>query len=161
MSVISSLRSSVRSRDGFTLVEIVVVIAIVGVLAGLSIRLFGFLKSTTFDANVQEVLANLRQVQSQARTVNGNQEYGMSFSANGWTTFSNNPTTGVQTNITTKNYSGTTIATSFNPAATQVIFSRLTGQTKNAASGTVTISITNPTKSRVIQINSSGVVYVQ
>ncbi len=145
---------------GFTLVETIVTISIIGVIAGLSIRLYDLQGNATFDSEVEETLANLRKMQSEARVVNNNKEYGMSFTTSSWTTFSNDPATGTQTNIQTKSLGRATLGTTISPSASQVIFSRLTGQTKNTTSATLTFTRTGSSKSKSIIIQSSGVMYV-
>lgn len=146
---------------GFTLIEAVVVLAIIGLIAAVGINLFAFQKNAEFNSNVDEVLTNLRKMQSEARTVTSNREYGMSFAGNTWTTFSSDPATNTQTVISSKTLPDVAITPVFTPAGSQIIFNRLSGTTKNSTSGAVTFTLDNPNKSKVVRIEASGVLYAQ
>ncbi len=150
-----------RAQRGFTLVEIIVTLSIVALVSTLGFRLVGFERGNKFDGQVQEMLVGLRKVQSNARTVADNKEYGMSFSGNSWTTFSRDPVSGTQATLETRQLGTTALAASVTPAATQVVFERLSGRTKNGASGTLTLSSTNPGRSKTVRFEPTGVMYVQ
>lgn len=135
--------------------------AIIAVVSGASLSLVLLERANRFDSQVETMLAELRLVQSQAKVVTDNKEYGMSFTANSWTTFSRDPASGNQTSLQTRQLSSLTLTTALNPAASQIVFERLTGKTQNATSGTLTLTRTNPARTKTIRIESTGVFYVQ
>jgi type II secretory pathway pseudopilin PulG len=150
-----------RSGRGFTLVEAVITTGIITILAGATFGVIGVQKSAKFDSQSQELLGSLRDMQSKSRSVEGNREYGVSFSGNSWTTFSRDPASQAVTNLRTTTLSSATLTTAIVPNATQVVFTRLTGQPTNSTSATLTLNMTNPTKQRVLKVESAGAIYVQ
>ena len=150
-----------RSARGFTLVETMVVLGIIAIVSALTVGLVGFQRVSKFDEEVQTTLAELRQQQSKARTVNDNKEYGMQFATDSWTTYDVDPATATQTTGTTQTLSNSTLSAVVTPTASQVTFERLTGRTKNASSATLTFSRSTPSRSRSIKIEPDGRMYVQ
>ena len=149
------------AERGFTLIETIVTLGIITLLVGATFGVFGLQRSANFDSQNQALLGDLRDMQGKARAVEANQEYGVSFSGNSWSTFSRNPATSTNTTIKTTNLSGSTLSTSITPTASQVIFSRLTGLPANSTNATLTMNLTAPSKSRVIKVDSTGSIYVQ
>jgi Tfp pilus assembly protein FimT len=152
---------SSASGGGFTLIEAVVTTTIIALLVGSTFAVLSIQKSARFDSQSQDLLGSLREMQSKSRAVEANREYGVSFSGNSWTTFSRDPSTLAVTNIRTTTLSSATLTTAITPSASQIVFSRLTGQPSNSTSATLTLSMTNPTKQRVIKVESAGAIYVQ
>lgn len=139
----------------------VVIISIIALVSTLGFALAGFDRGNKYDGQAQEMLVQLRKMQSNARTVTDNKEYGMSFGSSSWTSFSRDPVAGTQTTLETRQLLNTTLSASLNPTATQVVFERLTGRPKSGTSGTLTLTSTNPSRVKVIKFESSGVMYVQ
>lgn len=146
-------------QRGFTLIETIVVAVIVGVVLSVSYSLLLLERTNRFDGHVQATLAELRNLQSQAKIVDDNKEFGMSFTASSWTSFSRDPVSGTQITIRTRQFSDASLATVLNPSGTQVVFARLTG--RPSATTTLTFSRTNPSRSAVVKVEASGVSYVQ
>lgn len=153
--------SPVRSTAGYTLIEVVVVLSVIGIIAGMSFAAVGLQRSAAFDSQSQDLLGSLRDMQSKSRSVEANREYGVSFSGNSWTTFSRDPATLAVSNIKITNLSSATLTTAISPTATQIVFTRLTGVPTNSTSATLTMNLTNPTKQRVLKVESAGAIYVQ
>lgn len=147
---------------GETLVELTVVLAIIGVVSLVGFRVLGFERTNRFDGVVQQTLSDLRDLQSNARTVENNKEYGMTFSSATVTTFSRDPATGTETAIKTISLTPSSLATSITPSGgSKITFQRLTGLPTGNADTTLTFSLSNPTRSKIIRIEPSGVIYVQ
>ncbi len=53
----------IRSKDGFTLVELLIVVAIIGILATMAIPQFSSYRQKAYDAGAKSDLANLAQMQ--------------------------------------------------------------------------------------------------
>lgn len=152
---------TLHSEPGFTLIETIVTMGIITLLVGATFAVVGLQRSATFDGQAQGLLGDLRDMQIKARAVEANQEYGVSFSGNSWSTFSRNPSTSTNTTIKTTALSGATLSTNITPSATQVVFTRLTGVPSGGTNATLTMTLTNPSKSRVIKVESTGSIYVQ
>lgn len=154
----SSQTCPARDSRGFTLVQTVVTLAIAAAIAALSFSAISLQRNTTFDAQVAETMDALRQLQSQARTVDGNREYGITFNSTSWTSFWVDPATGTQTTITTKALANTNVTTS--PAGS-ITFVRLTGVPKSNATTTITFTSTRDNHIKAIVVTQSGVIYAQ
>ncbi len=139
----------------------IVVLAIIGLLAALTVAIFNLQKVNTFNKQSEELVSALRKAQSQAATGENNDEYGISFSSGSYTTYSIDPATATQTSIATTTVPNTTISTSITPAASQVTFQRVSGQTKNATSATITMTLNGTSRTKVIIVNAAGQIYVQ
>lgn len=151
----------IHKQRGYTLVEMVVVLAIVGLLAALTVAIFNLQKVNNFNKQSEELVSALRKAQSQAATGENNDEYGISFSSGSYTTYRIDTATATQTSIATTTVSGTTISTSITPSASQVTFLRVSGQTKNATSATITMTLNGTSRTKVIIVNAAGQIYVQ
>lgn len=155
------LRKIDTAQSGTTLVEAVVILGIVGVVLASSTAILTLQKTTQFDGQAQALLGTLRAMQSRAQAVDGNLEYGVSFTTNSYTAYSRNPGNGTITNLQATQLTSASLASTITPNDTKITFSRLTGLPSGGAQATVTLSRTNPTKSAVIQITSAGVIYGQ
>ena len=156
------------TQAGFTLVETIVVLAIIGLLAGATFMLVGQDRGGKFDRQVQTTLAELRNLKSQSQTVDTNQEYGMCFTSSSWKTFSKDPAStadpcasGTSGQIKTYQFNNLTLAATVTPSDNKIIFDRLTGKPKNGASATLTFVMASPSRTQVIKVDPSGVLYVQ
>lgn len=148
-------------RRGFSLVETVVVLGIAAMVAAIGLAIFTPDRSAKFDGQVQNLLAELRQSQANARTVDNNKEYGVSFTSTSYTTFSRDPSNGSQTSIKTTTLSNATLAAVLTPVASSIIFDRLTGRPQNNTMATLTLTTTNPSRQKIIKVENTGVMYVQ
>ncbi|MDP9212114.1 MAG: type II secretion system GspH family protein [bacterium] len=153
------------SQRGFTLVESIVVLAIVGIAATATFMLVGQDRGPRFNGEVEETVAELKRMQANARAAKDNQEYGMCFAANGWTSYGQDTNdtadpcaAGFAGHIRTVGLSVATLATDLAPAADHVAFERVTGKPANGTSGTLTFSSVDPERSRTVRIESSGVI---
>ena len=153
--------TQIRSEDGFTLVEVIVTLAIIGVAAATGLGLIGLDRRAKLDNPFQNRVVELRQMQSHARTVKDNKEYGMSFTASSWTSFSRNPVSGVQTTLQTRPLVGVTLTTVISPPGTAVRFERLTGTTAGPTTATITMTSASLNQSKVVRVEPTGVIYVQ
>lgn len=66
------------TTNGFTLIEIIVVVAIVTILAGLSLPVFTYFQTfSVLDSAEQEVIQNIRYTQSKAASGQENSNFGI------------------------------------------------------------------------------------
>lgn len=91
---------NLRGKGGFTLVELVFVIAVLGILSVAAIPLFPNLATFQTDAAAKKLISDLAYARQLARTRNGT--YGISFNAgtDTYTVFSYDPVTDTQTTLT-------------------------------------------------------------
>lgn len=157
----TALTSSRHARNGFTLVEILVVVALIAFLLLIALAIIPIERGNRLDGQAQDLLSSLRNMQSNARVVADNKEYGVSFSSSAWSTYSIDPVSGTQTTIETRPLRDASLSISITPAASQVTFQRLTGTTKNSTDVTITIRQTSTNKTKTIYVKPSGVIYAQ
>ncbi len=153
------------AQRGFTLVEAIVVLAIVGIAATATFMLVGQDRGPRFNGEVEETVAELKRMQGDARAAKDNKEYGVCFDADGWTSYAQdmNDTTdpcasGFAGTIRSEEFSVASLVVDLTPAANRVTFERITGKPTNGTSGTLTFSSTDPQRNRTVRIESSGVI---
>jgi prepilin-type N-terminal cleavage/methylation domain-containing protein len=145
---------------GYTLIEVIVIIAIVGLLSAGVFGLYGILRGADFDSQAQALLSDLREMQTKSKTVESNKEYGVAFTSSSWTTKSR-PIGGAATSLRTTNLDGVTLNASLNPSATELYFARLSGKPKNNTNATLTLTLTETGQTKRIQVKDTGVLYVE
>lgn len=148
--------STKRARGGFTLVEIIVVIAILGVIATISVAAFvNMNKSSMLRAARDEVYGALSFARERTLASENDMVYGVHLSTSSVTRFEGNTyTAGSASNVV---YSFGAMVSATSTLITQnpnIIFRRLTG----VPSATGTIFIYNGESTTTVQIHGSGLV---
>lgn len=155
-----------KNSRGFTLIEVVVVMAIIGIVAVIAFGLVGANRPAQFGQDFDELAAGLRSLQSDARAAKGNEEFGACFETGGWTSFSipsgstDDPcASGFSGQIKSEDFRAATMGIDVEPAANRIIFERVTGRTKGGSSATLTLTLADPARARVLEIEPTGAVH--
>lgn len=154
-------RKSLMSAKGFSIVETIVIMGIIAVVTAVGISIYSVERNSRFSSESGRLLADLRQSQSSARTVDNNKEYGISFTGTSYTSFSRDPASGTQTNIATTELKYATLSAAIAPDASQIVFSRLSGLPQNNTEATLTLTMNGSSRQKVIRVETTGVMYVQ
>lgn len=162
---------SIRSSAGFTLIELMVVIGVLGLLLGIAIpSYFTLRQNVALGNNADEVVSALRLAQSNATASQGGKEWGVHFAANQYCIFSQDigatpPPSDCSgqpsTTYTLGNYGisilvFTTVCTPIT-TPTNVIFKHLTGTVTAPQSIVVGISCS---QLETIQVDATGKVSI-
>ena len=142
-----------QRTHGFTLIEVILVIGLIGLLAGLAIPLYQrFQVSSELDDTAHGVTQSLRFAQARAMASDGWQAYGVHFEDTRYVVFA-----GTEYQADDPQNEATDIPSVLRlaPEYTDVVFDRVTGQTSMA--GAIKIQ-TDGTESRMITINELGII---
>ena len=146
-------------KKGFTLVEILIVIAILGILVGIVVTSFATFRSVQgLDKDSETVVEVLQQARSQTLVSQNASQYGVHFASSTVTLFTG--TTYVPGSSTNQDYllvgSDTVLSLSLTGNGTNVVFARLNGET--AQNGTIVLSSQTSGRTRTVTIYKTGLV---
>lgn len=151
-----------RNR-GYTVVEVVVVMAIIAVVVAIAFSMAGGDRPAKFGQDFDELTANLRSLQSDARAAKGNEEFGMCFASGGWTSFSipSDSTadpceSGFAGKIRSETFRVTAMGAEVSPSSDRIVFQRITGRTKGGSQATLTLTLTDPDRTRTLKVDPNG-----
>lgn len=152
-------------QSGFTIVEMLVVMAIIVVLAGLSVISLGQPQQSTNTVNVVDTLVNDIKGQQYAAMVgvvgsaSSQQSAGVYVQSNQYTTFiGSSYSAGNSYNYVLTVPTGVTLSTTF-PSST-VVFNKGAGDVNGFTAGSNTITVTTNGLTRVITITRFGAITV-
>ncbi len=145
--------------QGFTLLEVLIVIGIAGILAGITFSTFvSSRKNESFKHDTSGVVELLREARNQTLSSKNASQYGVNFSPTSAVLFTGATyTAGATSNKTFTLSSGNTLSTSLPGGTTAILFNRLTGETNQASTVTVTMLGAN-SASTTINIYRSGTI---
>ena len=150
------------SQKGITLLEVIIVIAIIGILIGIALPQFSAIKNAQIIKGAgEDILSVLGKARSQTLASLNSTEYGVHFETNRVTIFSGTVySSGNVSNVIENISSPASISTiSLTGGATDVYFNRLSG-TPNKT-GTIVVSISSDTSlTKTITISSTGEVSI-
>lgn len=150
-----------KNAPGYTLIEIIVIVAIIALVTAGGFGIYGIVRNANFDSQAQALLTDLREMQTKAKAVQGDKQYGVAFTSGSWTTKSRPAGGGTATTIETTNLSGATLSASLNPSATEIYFAQLTGKPLNSTDATLTLTRTETGQTKRIIVKDTGVLYAE
>ncbi len=160
MGTVAQPRSLLRSRSGFTLIEALVVIALLTILAAVSV---GSLQTFTDRAQVnraaRSIATALADARAQTLSSRADLQYGVHVDANQVVVFEGATyTAGAATNDVRPLSPKVAISSiALSGGVSDVVFTRLWG--KASASGSITVSLaTNAAIQNVVYVNSAGLI---
>lgn len=155
--------SQAKHKTGFTLIEILIVIAILSVLFGISIQIFSSMtKAQSLDKDVENVYSALLRARNQ--TINGESgsNYGIYFASSSVTSFRGTTYTPEAAGNEVFLFANKTYISSTNltGGVVDMYFKKISGQP--TATGTIVFKIsTDSSLQKTILINGTGLVEVQ
>ncbi|HEY8108817.1 MAG TPA: GspH/FimT family pseudopilin [Patescibacteria group bacterium] len=153
---------------GYTLIEVLTVVAIIGIVTVVAFSLAGGDKTARFGQDFDELAANLRDLQANARAAKDNREYGMCLRSDGWSSFAVQSdttadpcATGYPEQIKPVNFEVASMSAAVSPSTDRVVFERVTGRTKDGSTATLTLTLDNPARTRTLRIETNGAIHEQ
>ena len=179
--IIVSLTPTLSQREGikkgFTLMELVLVIAILGIIAGLGIGNYAnFLRQSSLDSAANEIVAKLREAQTNSQASSDNYAWGVEFDTTNKDRYvifkgncsndaalscrtlsdcSSNPCTLTDTETIFLNSAVEINSASFG-GGIYTVFDRPTGKPKSGKNGDVVIQLKGGSQQKTINVSAPG-----
>ncbi len=143
-----------KSTTGFTLIEILVVIAIMGVFAAVSPRVLSSYSKYNLDSTYNEFVQSLRTALVNSMSGNGNSGWGVHLVTGNGGSFTLFKGSVYSVDDITNEVHTLSSNLAINASSTDIIFSKIDGVT--TATGTITITWPEGNLSKGVTINSLG-----
>ena len=155
-----------KNSQGYTIIEVIVIVGIIAVVAVIGFNVVGGDRTAKFGQDFDELTAQLRGLQSDARAAKGNEEFGACFEADGWTAYSipqdstaDPCASGYTGQLHSEDFQVASLAAVINPSATRITFERVTGRTKGNSAAELTLTVQEPDRTRVLRVESNGAIH--
>ena len=146
------MKKYLHSKKGVSLIEVITVIAIIGILSGVSVAgYFYYKKNSELALNVQQTANMIRKAKDNAVAVASDSQWGVNIESSKVTVFKGGSFSGRDTSfdevVTINGVTGVS-------GTTQIIFTKFTGLPPAASS----VTLASGPENKSIQINEAGTV---
>lgn len=144
-------------HQGFTIIELVIVIALLAVIAGLSLQVFmQYGRYQAYQQTVSEIAFLLVQTQADARVARFDEHHGIYFSSDSITQFRGNQYNASDTNNLVTTFPGVTITPTLTGATNEIRLQKVSALP--SATGTISIVGTTYPATTTFSISPAGVI---
>ena len=149
-----------QNKKGVTLIEIITVVAILGILAGISVNVFRSVSNAkTLDKEAEIILSYINRTRTNAINSLNLEAHGVSFASSSVTIYyGTNATTAASSSVYTLGAGHTISSVSLSNHATNFYFNKLSGEP--SATGTITIENSSH-ETKTITVYGTGLCEVE